>query len=70
MNLTIPEEFPFTEKERKLFKAKLLMFLAWRASSRPCSVSECPLHCMTPQLNKDEDCLRLLINWIVEADID
>ena len=29
MNLTIPEEFPFSEKERQLFKKKFLIFLAW-----------------------------------------
>ena len=69
MNITIPEEFPFTEKERQLFKAKLCMFIAWRNISRPCNTSECPLHCMTPQLNTEHDCLRLLVNWIMEAEI-
>ena len=29
MNLTIPEEFPISEKERELFKKKFLIFLAW-----------------------------------------
>lgn len=70
MNLLIPDHFPFTEKERELIKKKILMFIAWRNSSRPCKVSECPIHCSSPHLNSEDDCLRLLIRWIMEAEIE
>lgn len=67
MNLTIPEEFPFTEKERELIKKKLLMFLVW---CEPGHCSSCPVRCMTPNLNTPEQCTYNLIDWIMEAHID
>lgn len=66
MNLTIPEEFPISEKERQLIKKKLLMFLAW-CDLEKCKT--CPVFCISPELSNAEDKVFRLFRWIMEAEI-
>lgn len=68
MNLTIPEEFPWKESERQLVKKKILMFLAWCSSQKPCPPS-CPFaeHCS--ENSGDTDRITHLLSWIMEAEI-
>lgn len=82
MNLTIPEEFPISEKERELFKKKFLIFLAWcgkygNAVYNPAFLQptkncpdSCPFqdHCVPKAGNYQA--LNQLIHWIMEANID
>lgn len=78
MNLTIPEEFPISEKERQLIKKKLLIFLAWckgrdnkelwKANGYICP-QDCPFKEFCSPVSGSTDHLQHLINWIMEAEI-
>lgn len=70
MNLTIPEEFPISEKERQLIKKKLLMFLAWCKDGEACrSGKACPF-LDTCRGGPCRIFFLHFVNWIMEAEID
>lgn len=85
MNLTIPEEFPISEKERRLLKKKLLIFITWCKNEEistkwqqdahagiraPWSCQQpCPLKSQCAPFLPYHFCLKHLINWIMEAEI-
>lgn len=70
MNLTIPEEFPISEKERQLIKKKILLFLAWCNDGHACyeNEKECPFLAYD-ESPSPRDCFGLFIHWIMEAEI-
>lgn len=69
MNLTIPEEFPISEKERQLIKKKLLMFLAWCHGENSCITGKARPFLSTCK-EKGRVSYEDIVSWIMEADID